>query len=140
MTDTNKTDAIYARQSSVEKEDSVSIKDQLEFCRHKVNGDSAREYLDDGFSAKNTNRPQLQQLMQDVESGLIARVVVYRLDRFSRSVQDFSHMLELFQKYNVEFISLKESFDSTTPLGRAMLNMCIVFLQLEVEYKKAQKK
>ena len=140
MTDIKRIDAIYARQSSVEKEDSVSIKDQLGFCRPEVDEGSAREYLDDGFSGKNINRPQLQQLLQDVESGLIARVVIYKLDRFSRSVQDFAKMLDLFQKHDVVFVSLTEKFDSSTPLGRAMLNMCVVLLQLETEYKKALKK
>jgi DNA invertase Pin-like site-specific DNA recombinase len=78
--------------------------------------------------------------MQDIESGQVARVVVYKLDRISRSVMDFATMMEVFQKHDVEFVSLKERFDSTTPMGRAMLGMCVVLLQLETEFKKAQKK
>lgn len=132
MTNNNRIDAIYARQS-VDKKDSISIESQIEFCRHELKGGSAKEYQDKGFSGKNTDRPQFQQLVKDIESGLIARVVVYKLDRISRSILDFAKMMELFQKYNVEFVSSTEKFDTSTPMGRAMLNICIVFAQLERE-------
>ena len=132
MTNTNRIDAIYARQS-VDKKDSISIESQIEFCRHELRGGVAREYQDKGFSGKNTERPQFQQLVKDIEAGLIARVVVYKLDRISRSILDFAKMMEMFQKYSVEFISSTEKFDTSTPMGRAMLNICIVFAQLERE-------
>ena len=61
---------------------------------------------------------------------LIRRVVVYKLDRISRSILDFATMMELFQQYNVECVSSAEQFDTSTPMGRAMLNICIVFAQL----------
>ena len=64
---------------------------------------------------------------------MIAKVVVYKLDRISRSILDFANMMELFQQYNVEFVSSTEKFDTSTPMGRAMLNICIVFAQLERE-------
>ncbi len=64
---------------------------------------------------------------------MISTVVVYKLDRVSRSIIDFANMMEMFQKYNVEFISATEKFDTSTPMGRAMLNICIVFAQLERE-------
>jgi len=128
----NRIDAIYARQS-VDKKDSISIESQIEFCRHELKGGTAKEYQDKGFSGKNTDRPQFQQLVKDIESGLIARVVVYKLDRISRSILDFAKMMDMFQKYNVEFISSTEKFDTSTPMGRAMLNICIVFAQLERE-------
>ena len=72
-------------------------------------------------------------LVEDIKRGLIARVVVYKLDRISRSILDFANMMALFQEYNVEFISSTEKFDTSTPMGRAMLNICIVFAQLERE-------
>jgi DNA invertase Pin-like site-specific DNA recombinase len=117
----------------VDKKDSISIESQFEFCRHELKGGSFKEYADKGFSGKNTDRPQFQALLCDIKTGLIKRVVVYKLDRISRSILDFSKMMELFQEYNVEFISSSEKFDTSTPMGRAMLNICIVFAELERE-------
>jgi DNA invertase Pin-like site-specific DNA recombinase len=125
-------DAIYARQS-VDKKDSISIESQMEFCKYELKGGSSKEYTDKGFSGKNTDRPKFQELIRDIEAGLIQRVVVYKLDRISRSIIDFANMMELFQKYSVEFVSSTEKFDTSTPMGRAMLNICIVFAQLERE-------
>ena len=65
--------------------------------------------------------------------GLIKRVIVYKLDRISRSIVDFAKLMELFKQYDVEFVSCTEKFDTSTPMGRAMLNICIVFAQLERE-------
>lgn len=124
--------AIYARQS-VDRADSISIESQIEFCRYELKGGSFKEYTDRGYSGKNTVRPQLQQLLQDIRKGEIAKVIVYKLDRISRSILDFSNMMELFQEYHVEFVSSTEKFDTSTPMGRAMLNICIVFAQLERE-------
>ena len=124
--------AIYGRQS-VDKQDSISIESQIEFCQYEIKGDSYREYTDKGFSGKNTDRPKFQELIRDIEQGLISTVIVYKLDRISRSIIDFAKMMELFQKYSVEFISATEKFDTSTPMGRAMLNICIVFAQLERE-------
>jgi len=128
----NRIDAIYARQS-IDKKDSISIESQIEFCKYELRGGSCREYQDKGYSGKNTDRPQFQMLVEDIKRGLIARVVVYKLDRISRSILDFANMMALFQEYNVEFISSTEKFDTSTPMGRAMLNICIVFAQLERE-------
>jgi len=125
-------DAIYARQS-VDKADSISIESQIDFCKYELRGGECKEYIDKGFSGKNTDRPQFQQLVKDIEAGLVSRVIVYKLDRISRSILDFSKMMELFQRYNVEFVSSTEKFDTSTPMGRAMLNICIVFAQLECE-------
>ena len=74
---------------------------------------------------RNTDRPKFQELVRDIKRGLIAKVVVYKLDRISRSILDFANMMELFQQYNVEFVSSTEKFDTSTPMGRAMLNICI---------------
>ena len=128
----NRIDAIYARQS-IDKKDSISIESQIEFCKYELRGGSCREYQDKGYSGKNTDRPQFQMLVEDIKRGLIAKVVVYKLDRISRSILDFANMMALFQEYNVEFISSTEKFDTSTPMGRAMLNVCIVFAQLERE-------
>ena len=125
-------DALYARQS-VEKVDSISIESQLEYCRHEARGNPCREYIDRGYSGKNTNRPAFEQLLADVCQGKVARVIVYKLDRISRSILDFANMMQLFQQHRVEFVSSTERFDTSTPIGRAMLHICIVFAQLERE-------
>ena len=125
-------DALYARQS-VEKKDSISVDSQLEYCRYEAHGNECLEYTDRGFSGKDTHRPGFEQMMRDIRSGRIKRVIVYKLDRISRSIVDFANMMEIFQKYHVEFVSSTEKFDTSTPIGRAMLNICIVFAQLERE-------
>lgn len=124
--------AIYARQS-VDRADSISIESQIEFCKYELKGGDYKAYKDKGYSGKNTVRPQLQQLLTDIQRGEIEKVIVYKLDRISRSILDFSNMMELFQQYQVEFVSSTEKFDTSTPMGRAMLNICIVFAQLERE-------
>ena len=128
----NRIDAIYARQS-VDKKDSISIESQIEFCKYELKGGNCKEYTDKGYSGKNTDRPKFQELVRDIKRGLIAKVIVYKLDRISRSILDFANMMELFQQYDVEFVSSTEKFDTSTPMGRAMLNICIVFAQLERE-------
>ena len=125
-------DAIYGRQS-IDKKDSISIESQFEFCRYELKGGEGREYKDKGYSGKNIERPDFQRLLQDIKLGLIKRVIVYKLDRISRSIVDFAKLMELFKQYNVEFVSCTEKFDTSTPMGRAMLNICIVFAQLERE-------
>ena len=123
--------AIYARQS-IEKKDSLSIEGQIELCKRECSGKTS-EYIDSGFSGKNTDRPAFKRLIADVENGLITKVVVYRLDRISRSITDFGSIWETFNKHNVEFVSINEKFDTTTPMGRAMIYIIMVFAQLERE-------
>lgn len=125
-------DAIYARQS-IEKADSISIESQIEYCRYEVRDNPWKEYTDKGFSGKNTRRPGFEEMLKDIRQRKISRVIVYKLDRISRSILDFSNMINLFQEYQVEFISSTEKFDTSTPIGRAMLHICIVFAQLERE-------
>ena len=124
--------AIYTRQS-VFKEDSISVESQIEFCLHETKGGAYKTYPDKGYSGKNTDRPHFQEMLQDIRNGLIDTVVVYKLDRISRSILDFANLMELFQQYHVDFISSTEKFDTSTPMGRAMLNICIIFAQLERE-------
>ena len=128
----NRIDAIYGRQS-IDKKDSISIESQFEFCRYELKGGEGKEYKDKGYSGKNIDRPDFQRLLADIKAGLIKRVVVYKLDRISRSIVDFAKLMEIFKQYNVEFVSCTEKFDTSTPMGRAMLNICIVFAQLERE-------
>ena len=124
-------DAVYARQS-VEKKNSISIEGQIELCQRTA-GKELAVYQDRGYSGKNTERPAFLKLMKDIRSGRISKVYVYRLDRFSRSVADFGNLWEVLQANHVEFVSVSENFDTTTPMGRAMLHIIMVFAQLERE-------
>ena len=124
-------DAIYARQS-VDKKDSISIETQVEYCRRFIT-EEPLVFRDKGFSGKNTNRPAFQQLMEAVEAGQVSKIIVYRLDRFSRSIADFSQIWTKLEQQNVEFQSVTENFDTSSPMGRAMLNIVLVFAQLERE-------
>lgn len=124
-------DAVYARQS-VEKKNSISIEGQIDLCE-KAAGASLKVYKDRGYSGKNTERPDFQRLMRDIQAGKIRKLYVYRLDRFSRSVADFGRLWEVLQANHVEFVSVNENFDTTTPMGRAMLHIIMVFAQLERE-------
>ena len=125
-------DAIYARQS-VDKLDSISIESQIEFCKYETRGEPYRVYQDKGYSGKNTDRPGFQDMLAAIRRGEIKRVICYKLDRCSRSLLDFANMMEEFQRCKVEFISCTEKFDTSSPMGRAMLSICIVFAQLERE-------
>ena len=125
--------AIYTRQS-LEKKDSISLESQANFCLNLINdGEEYKIYSDSGFSGKNIERPQMQQLLTDIKSGKISKVLVYKLDRISRSVLDFNRLLELFKEYNVEFNSYSENLDTSSPMGRAMINIISTFAQLERE-------
>nr|DAI03033.1 MAG TPA: integrase [Caudoviricetes sp.] len=124
--------AIYARQS-VEKKDSISIEQQIEMCKRCADSAAVEVYSDAGFSGKNTARPDFQRMLQDVENGLVNKVICYRLDRISRNLLDFANVWELLQKRKVEFVSVSEQFDTTTPIGKAMVYIAMVFAQMERE-------
>ena len=124
--------AIYARQS-IEKKNSISIEGQQEMCRNAAGEEEVKLYQDRGYSGKNTDRPDFQRLLKDIRAGKISKIYVYRLDRFSRSIADFSQLWKTLQKHNVEFISVTENFDTASPMGRAMLHIIMVFAQLERE-------
>lgn len=124
--------AIYARQS-VDRADSISIESQIQFCEYETRGEAYKTYIDRGYSGKNTDRPAFQEMMEDMRAGKLSKIIVYKLDRISRSILDFSSMMETLGKYRVEFVSATEKFDTSSPMGRAMLNICIVFAQLERE-------
>lgn len=124
--------AVYARQS-VEKKNSLSISGQIELCRRSAGGEALKEYKDSGYSGKNTDRPAFKRLINDIKAEKIGTLYVYRLDRFSRSVADFGQLWEILRAHGVEFVSVNESFDTKTPMGRAMLHIIMVFAQLERE-------
>lgn len=124
-------EAIYARQS-LEKRDSLSIDAQIDLCR-RYTTEEPEVFYDQGYSGKNTKRPAFQRLLDAVKAGKITKIIVYRLDRFSRSIADFSQIWNLLEQHGVEFQSVTENFDTSSPIGRAMLNIVLVFAQLERE-------
>jgi DNA invertase Pin-like site-specific DNA recombinase len=93
----------------------------------------SKHYDDGGFSGGNMDRPALQELFKDIKSDLIDMVVVYKIDRLSRSIFDFAKIVELFDKYNVSFVSVTQSFNTSTSSGKLMLNMLLSFAQYERE-------
>ena len=90
-------------------------------------------YCEKGKSGKNTERPEYQRLVSDIKSGRINAVICTKLDRITRSLIDFYKLMEIFTKYNVDFISLQENFDTSQPMGKAMLKMTLVWAELERE-------
>jgi site-specific DNA recombinase len=90
-------------------------------------------YIERGKSGGNTNRPEYQKLAKDIEAKKINAIIVKKLDRLSRSLLDFEQLMTRLQANEVEFISLRESFDTTTAMGKAMLRVALVFAQLERE-------
>lgn len=133
-----KTIAIYSRKS-VFTGKGDSIENQIELCKEYCDihyKDEKIEYTiyeDEGFSGKNLNRPKFKELIDDVKNNKFDVLICYRLDRISRNVADFSSTLELLQDYNTHFVSIKEQFDTSTPMGRAMIYIASVFAQLERE-------
>ncbi len=125
--------AIYVRQSA-DRADSVSLQTQEQLCRSDLSpGAEAVVYADRGFSGKNTKRPSLRTMLDDIRHGEINRVLVYKLDRISRNLADFTDLLQIFSQYGVEFHSHTERFETGTPMGQAMQSLLMVFAQLERE-------
>ena len=112
---------MYLRKTSVDRKDSISIESQIDFCKYELKGGSCRVFKDKGYSGKNTDRPEFQKLLGEIRKGKVRRVIVYKLDRISRSILDFATMMELFQEYDVEFVSSTEKFDTSTPMGRVQV-------------------
>lgn len=129
---------IYARKS-VYRDNSDSVRVQIKACKDyaRIVYHTELEFViydqDEGFSGKNTNRPSFQQLLADVRAGKLNVVMVYKLDRISRSVKDFSDTYELLQSHGVAFLSVKETFDTSTPIGRTVMYILAAFAQLERE-------
>jgi len=93
----------------------------------------ADDYDDPAFSGGNMERPALKRLMKDIEAGKIEIVVVYKIDRLTRSLADFSKMVEVFERQGVSFVSVTQQFNTTTSMGRLMLNVLLSFAQFERE-------
>jgi len=135
--------AIYSRKSKFTgKGDSIA--NQIEMCRQRavqyLNAKNLAEgdvkivvYEDEGFSGKNTARPEFQKMLAAVKAGEINCVICYKLDRISRNVGDFAQTYETFEKHRVDFLCAGETYDTTTPAGRAMMGMVSVFAQMERE-------
>lgn len=123
--------AIYCRKS-VDKVDSTSIETQIDFCKRQLMPDEEYEvYSDRGYSGSNTDRPDFQRLMTDIRNKTVSKVIVYRIDRISRSLLDFTSIYSELEKYNVQFISATEQFDTSTAMGTATLQIIMVFAELE---------
>ncbi len=123
--------AIYCRQS-VDKKDSISIEQQEKYCKNRIDENiPCKTYKDKGYSGGNTNRPCFNELMKDIKNGKITKVIVYKVDRISRSLKDFVDIYSDFEKYNVEFESCSEQFDTSTAMGKATLQIIMVFAELE---------
>ena len=117
-----------------------SIENQIEMCRQYIRlqfGDDAAEqalvYEDEGFSGGTLERPQFKKMMADAKEKSFRAIVVYRLDRISRNIGDFAKLIEQLNKMKIDFISIKEQFDTSSPMGRAMMYISSVFSQLERE-------
>lgn len=129
--------AIYSRKSRF-SESGESVENQIQLCKeyiekHFDNIEKFYIYEDEGFSGGNTDRPQFQLMLKDAKNKKFDVLVCYRLDRVSRNIADFSNLIEELQRHDISFISIKEQFDTSTPLGRAMMYIASVFAQLERE-------
>ena len=128
--------ALYIRVSTQEQaNEGYSVGEQEERLRNyckAMEWDIFKIYVDPGYSGGDTNRPGLQDLIKDVKDGKIDKVVVYKLDRLSRSQKDTLILIEdVFLENKVDFVSMSENFDTSTPIGRAVLGLLAVFAQLE---------
>lgn len=125
---------IYARKS-VERENSISCETQLEYCKSMIKPNERAEEIipivDNGFSGGNVNRDGFQKMMKLISQGKVSKVIVYKIDRISRSLSDFVHILDEFKEHHVEFVSSQESFDTTSPYGEMIIKLLMVFAEFE---------
>ena len=130
--------ALYVRVSTdAQREEGYSIESQKEmlegYCKSRQIK-NFETYIDGGFSGSSIERPEVKRLIDNVKRGLIDSVIVYKLDRLSRSQKDTLFLIEdVFNPHNVSFVSLNENMDTSTPIGRAMLGIMSAFAQLERE-------
>ena len=129
--------AIYSRKS-VFTGKGDSIENQIQLCKeyiqlHYPGDNDVVVYEDEGFSGGNINRPKFQELLNDCREKKFDCLICYRLDRISRNVSDFSTLIEELNDLRISFVSIKEQFDTSTPMGRAMMYISSVFAQLERE-------
>ena len=131
--------AIYSRKSKFTGK-GESIDNQIELCKQYINAhfpcvdkDNIFVYEDEGFSGGHTERPQFKKMMVDAKTKKFSAIVCYRLDRISRNIGDFAKLIEELDGLEISFISIKEQFDTSSPMGRAMMYISSVFSQLERE-------
>ena len=134
--------AIYTRKSTDHNLDLEfnSLDAQREACEAYIKSQAhegwrliSGRYDDGAFSGASLDRPALQQLLADVRTGKINTVVVYKVDRLTRSLADFAKLVELFDEYGVSFVSITQSFNTTSSMGRLTLNVLLSFAQFERE-------
>jgi DNA invertase Pin-like site-specific DNA recombinase len=134
--------AIYTRKSTEHSLDLEfnSLDAQREACEAYIKSQAHEgwrlvpdRYDDGGLSGASLDRPALQQLLADVRAGRIAIVVVYKVDRLTRSLADFAKLVELFDEHFVSFVSITQSFNTTSSMGRLTLNVLLSFAQFERE-------
>lgn len=134
--------AIYTRKSTDERLDMEfnSLDAQRESCLSYIASQKSEgwvpvldEYDDGGFSGGNMERPALTHLLEDIKAGKIQTVVVYKIDRLTRSLMDFAKLVEVFDAHGVTFVSITQSFNTTTSMGRLTLNVLLSFAQFERE-------
>lgn len=134
--------AIYVRKSCEEglELEYNSLDSQRDSCLNYIKSQQNegwqiinKEYSDGGFSGGNLNRPALKELLEDIKLGFVDMVLVYKIDRLSRSLMDFSRLVDIFSKNNASFISVTQDFNTSTTTGRLMLNMLLSFAQFERE-------
>ena len=130
---------IYSRKSKFTGK-GESIENQIEMCKQYIRmqfgnsaADDALVYEDEGFSGGSLERPKFKKMMADAQEHNFRAIVVYRLDRISRNIGDFAKLIEQFNQMKIDFISIKEQFDTSSPMGRAMMYISSVFSQLERE-------
>lgn len=131
--------AIYSRKSKFTGK-GESIGNQVELCKEYIRahyGEAALEHIsvyeDEGFSGGNLNRPDFKKMMEAAKKHKFKAIIVYRLDRISRNISDFAGLIEELSRLDIAFVSIKEQFDTGTPMGRAMMYIASVFSQLERE-------
>ena len=134
--------AIYTRKSSEEglEQEFNSLQAQREACEAYIKSQKhehwqllPNEYDDGGYSGGNLERPALKRLLADIKNGLVDIIVVYKIDRLTRSLMDFSKIVEVLDKHNASFVSITQHFNTTTSMGRLTLNMLLSFAQFERE-------
>lgn len=127
--------AIYSRKSKFTGK-GESIENQIQFCMDYGKNMGISDffvYEDEGFSGGSIDRPRFKDMLADAKNKKFDCLICYRLDRISRNVSDFSALIEELNKLDISFISIKEQFDTSTPMGRAMMYISSVFAQLERE-------
>ena len=134
--------AIYTRKSTEEglEQDFNSLDAQREACEAYIKSQQhegwiliEKQYNDGGFSGGNLDRPALKELFNDIKNDRIDIVVVYKVDRLTRSLLDFAKIVELFDAHSASFVSVTQNFNTTTSMGRLTLNILLSFAQFERE-------